>query len=121
MESFKDFFKRRNRDDSSDLLLEYECYRLIPGTNNSYREDPANTSTLTQKHAHVYAKQKGKGRQLYAVNMDGSGHDGSSTVEIPGDHADHFRRCGYSIPDTNILEMKDLAQVSREDFLLLLG
>ncbi|GAB6057107.1 hypothetical protein JCM31598_02240 [Desulfonatronum parangueonense] len=51
---------------------------MIPGTKNSYRVDPENITTRTIKHSHVYAKPKGEGKFIYAVNIDGSGHDGSS-------------------------------------------
>lgn len=108
MMSFKEFNARRHLQESAkELLLEYEVYRQIPGTKHSYRQDSANTNTLTQQHSHVYAKLSGKGKQLYAVNFDGSGHDGSSGHFVPSFHADHFRSLGYTIPDTNILESID--------------
>lgn len=104
---FKEYLKEVEEDarlEKAIDLLEHQIYKLIPNTRNSYREDPANTTTLTQRHAHVYAKPDGKGSQLYAANLDGSGHDGSSGVEIPGKHAAFLRSKGYEIPDTNILE-----------------
>jgi hypothetical protein len=85
-------------------LFEHQVYKQIPGAKNSYRQDAGNTSTMTQKHAHVYAKLQGKGNQLYSVNFDGTGHDGASGKEIPSSHASHLRSLGYAIPDTNILE-----------------
>jgi hypothetical protein len=99
-------------------LFEHEVYKPIPGTQNSYRSDPSNTNTMTLRHSHVYAKPKGRGKELYAVNFDGSGHDGFSGTAIPARHADFFRSLGYSIPDTNILESLDLDVLEEEAFSL---
>lgn len=85
-------------------LLEHKVYKRIPGERASYREDGGNTSTLTQQHAHVFAKPDGKGKQLYAVNLSGSGHDGSSGTTLSQNHADWFRSQGYAIRPDNILE-----------------
>ena len=89
-------------------LLEHSTYKRLPGTASSYRSDAPNTNTKTQRHSHVYAKPNGKGKQLYAVNVDGTGHDGSSGTQIPQAHADHFRSIGYEIPLDNILESLDM-------------
>ena len=94
------------------LTLEHLTYKDIPGTRNSLRIDPQNTNTLTQRHAHVYAKPKGSGKQLYSVNMDGSGHDGSSGVVIPASHADYLRSLGFTIPDNLSLESLDFESLS---------
>jgi hypothetical protein len=101
------------------LLFEHEVYKRIPGTQNSYRQDPGNTNTMTLRHSHVYARPKGGGQELYAVNIDGSGHDGSSGVAIPALHAHHFRSLGYAIPDTNILESLDGGSLDTERFSLM--
>jgi hypothetical protein len=74
---------------------------------------------MTLRHSHVFAKPKGRGVQLYAVNIDGSGHDGSSGAAIPASHADFFRSKGYSIPDSNILEMLDPDELQEDQFLLM--
>jgi len=85
-------------------LLEYQVYKRIPKTSNYYRLDNGKINKSTLKHAAVYANSEGKGKELYAVNIDGSGHDGSSGKEIPKRHADHFRNIGFTIADNNILE-----------------
>ena len=85
-------------------LFEHEVFGRIPGSRNSYVEHPGNTNTLTLKHSHVYAKPQGQGKQLYAANVNGTGHDGSSGIEISKSHADFFRSKGYEIPPSNILE-----------------
>ena len=119
--SFKEFYYRRLLCESADrLLLEFEVYRPIPGTKNSYRQDSANTNTLTQQHSHVFAKPRGGGKQLYAVNFDGSGHDGSSGTRISDVHADYFRSQGYSIPTDNILESLAATDIESHDYSLLI-
>ena len=97
-------------------LFEHKTYKNIPGTKNSYREDPGNTNTMTQKHAHTYAKPKGKGGQIYSVNKDGTGHDGSSGIEIPSAHADFFRGKGYEIDASNILENIELSALDPDAY-----
>ena len=120
--NFKDFFhgKTGKRSSPLDLLKEFNCYKMIPTTKNSYREDPANTATLTPTHSHVFAAPNGKGKQLYAVRIDGRGHDGSSGTEISSAHAEHFRRLGYYIPPNNILETIDISMVNKNDYRILL-
>lgn len=99
------------------LLFEHHTYKRIPGTRSSYREDPPHTN-ISLRHSHSYADVDGKGKQLYSVNIDGSGHDGNSGAEIPAAHADFFRNKGYKIPTSNVLEsilpnvlLKDESQV----------
>jgi hypothetical protein len=119
---FKEFLKEEERNRAfsySMLLFEHERYKRMPGTQQSYREDPGNTNTMTLRHSHVFAHQKGRGRELYAVNIDGSGHDGSSGTAIPTAHADFFRSKGYQIPDTNILESLEWDALDPDQFTLL--
>lgn len=122
--SFKQFLKELEDKDkalrSRVDLFEHVLYKRLPGSNNSYRQDAGNTNTMTVRHSHVYAKLNGKGAQLYAVNWDGSGHDGSSGLTIPATHADHFRSLGYAIPDTNILESVDIDAIDEGDYSLLI-
>ena len=122
MKSFKEFFYDRIAEEKANQFLnEWNCFSLIPGTKNSYTEHPANTSTLTQKHAHVYAKPKGGGKQLYAVNLDGTGHDGSSGTLLSDKHAAYFRSLGYTLPENNILETVSLSQLDSDDFTLIIS
>lgn len=96
------------------FALEHHTYKTIPGTRNSLRVDSENTNTMTQRHVHVYAKPNGGGKQLYSVNLDGSGHDGSSGKVIPASHADHLRNLGFTIPDNLALESLDFEFLSPE-------
>ncbi|WP_353238099.1 hypothetical protein [Limnohabitans sp.] len=111
---FKGFLKKNQAEPVNTLILalEHNTYKSIPGTKNSFRIDSQNTNTMTQRHAHVYAKLEGKGEQLYSVNVDGSGHDGSSGRVIPKAHASHFRNLGFAIPDNLTLESIDLKNLN---------
>ncbi len=102
-----------------EALFEHETYKRITGTNNSYRQDSANTSSMTDKHSHVYAKLKGGGKELYSVNQDGSGHDGYSGTKIPQTHADFFRSISYKIREDNILENLSIDNLSPQEFMLI--
>lgn len=122
MITFKEFYSELYAaENERRLLLEYECYRLIPGTRNSYREDPMNTATRTMKNSHVYARPKGGGRKLYTVNYDGSGHDGSEGIQIPSSHADYFRSKGYDIPESNILECIEMGALEGSIYQIVFG
>jgi len=108
--------QRKSRLQGLTVALEHFTYKSIPGTQNSFRIDAQNTTTKTLKHAHVYAKPNGGGKQLYSVNIDGTGHDGSSGVVIPVKHADHLRGLGFVIPSNLTLESLDFAQLNPEDY-----
>ena len=116
MKSFKEFIAETEKVKELINLFEHQTYKNIPGTKNSYREDTGNTNTMTSRHSHVYAKPKGRGTEIYSVNIDGSGHDGSSGTEIPSSHAEFFRSKGYSIPDNNILENLILSESVSEEY-----
>jgi len=124
MKSFKTYLKESEQAENLLLeqiqLFEHIVYKTIPGTRNSYREDPNNTNTRTIRHSHTYAEPNGRGRELYAVNIDGSGHDGSSGIEIPSAHADFFRGLGYNINQNNILESLDFNNISNLNYSLIL-
>ena len=98
------------------LTLEHKVYKNIPGTNNSVRHDKGNTNTKTQAHAHVFAKRNGQGKELYSVNMDGTGHDGSSGKTISSKQAEYFCGLGFSIPDNLTLESLSYTEILKEEF-----
>lgn len=98
------------------LTLEHITYKDIPGTNNSVRHDKAKTNTKTQNHAHVFAKRNGNGKELFSVNMDGTGHDGSSGTTISSRQAEYLRNAGYTIPDNLTLESLTYESISESDF-----
>lgn len=124
IQSFKDFLKKEKITEEETtkklMLFEHNIYRRIDGTKNSYRQDTGNTNSMTLTHSHVYAKQNGKGKELYSVNIDGTGHDGNKGKEIPKNHADFFRNKGYEIKPDNILESLILESISNNDYQILI-
>lgn len=80
-------------------LDESRTYDLQKGYRMRY--DPGHGPGM-QDHIHVYAKN----RQLFAINRDGSAHDGFHGVKIPN----HVRRRAaelfpsFSWPEDNIIE-----------------
>ncbi len=120
MKTFKQFLAESEAILQRVQLLEHVAYKLIPGTKNKYRTDSGNTNTKTIEHSHIYAKSKGGGPELYSVNIDGSGHDGSSGKAIPPSHADYFRSLDYKISTNNILESFALEEIDESDYTLIL-
>jgi hypothetical protein len=121
MMRFIEFLGLRRRNRKKNLariqLCEHVVYTSIPGTNNSFRVDAGNTNTATQRHLHAYARPMGGGSELYAVNIDGTGHDGSSGIEIPKSHADYFRnRLAFNIPQSNIIERLEMKNIHPERY-----
>ena len=106
---------KKNLEDLT-LTLEHVTYKNIPGTSSSVRHDKGKTSTKTQDHAHVFAKRNGQGKQLFAVNMDGTGHDGSSGTKISARHAEYLRGAGYIIPDNLTLESLSYESIDKGNF-----
>ena len=82
-----------------NLILEYKTYKEIPGTTKTYRIDPANTNTQTQKHIHVYFD----GKQLYAMNVDGTPHDGSK-YRLSKSDMRFLASLGFKVPENGILD-----------------
>lgn len=81
------------------LILEWQQYKQIPRTTLVYRLDKGNTNTKTQDHIHVYSKQN----QLYAINKDGTPHDGSK-AQIGKKEIDFLKKIGFTPPADGILE-----------------
>ncbi len=81
------------------LILEWEQYKNIPKTNLTYRYDTGNTNTKTKDHIHVFAKNN----QLYAINIDGTPHDGS-TAKLGGKEVKFLKSIGFTPPANGILE-----------------
>ena len=127
MTKLKEIFQQVLKEQEQEKLLqeltislEHHTYKRIPGTNNSYREDKPSANKNTQRHAHVYAKRNGGGKELYSVNLSGTGHDGSSGIVIPNSHADFLRDEGYNIPLTNSLESISIDLSKNDGYVLFL-
>jgi len=117
--SFKEFLNEKEITNKI-LLFEHIVYKNIPNTKNSYRQDTGNTNNMTLTHSHIFAKRNGQGKELYSVNIDGSGHDGSSGIEISTKQADFFRNKGYDIKTSNILESLNLNSLNYEEYELII-
>ena len=81
------------------LILEWEQYKNIPKTNLTYRYDKGNTTTKTKDHIHVFSKNN----QLYAINIDGTSHDGSTAI-LGNKEIKFLRSIGFTVPANGILE-----------------
>jgi len=81
------------------LILEWEQYKNIPKTNLTYRYDTGNTNTKTKDHIHVFAKNN----QLYAINIDGTKHDGSA-AKLGSKEVKFLKSIGFTPPANGILE-----------------
>ena len=84
---------------TSALILEHKTYKEIPGTIYTYRIDKGNTNTHTKEHIHVFCKNK----QLFAINIDGTPHDGSK-YKLSKALMKFLTSLGFIVPENGILE-----------------
>jgi len=83
-----------------------DTFTRIPGLKGySYRKDKPSgiPSPGNQYHWHIYLR----GKECFAVNIDGTGHDGYHKVKIDDDLADFLRQQGAIISRNNIIECRD--------------
>ncbi len=89
---------------SAEFLDESKWVEI--GKGNSVRYDSGNTGTKTQDHLHFYCR----GKELFAVNRDGTAHDQSHGYRISKQHAGIIsNKFGFSVPDDRVLESCPLA------------
>jgi len=81
------------------LILEWEQYKNIPKTNFNYRYDTGNTNTKTSDHIHVFSKNN----QIYAINIDGTPHDGSK-ARLGSKEVKFLKSIGFTPPANGLLE-----------------
>ena len=67
-------------------------------------------------HFHIFTDKRGK-HQIFAINIDGTAHDGSHFV-IPDLMVDPLRQLGVTIPASRIVECED--NMGKEDGRMLL-
>jgi hypothetical protein len=67
-----------------------------------YRIDPPNgeISKGNQKHIHIYKRKS----ELFAINVDGSAHDGCHGVQIPKKVIPFLQSKGFPVPKDRIIE-----------------
>ena len=88
--------------DEKRMLLEYDIYQPFPPTKCVYRIDHANNAVGQQEHLHVYADKNHK-HQLYAINIDGTPHDGSK-FQLNRKHQQALKNLGFPVPKEGLLE-----------------
>lgn len=89
-----------------ELILEWEQYKKVPKTNLTYRYDSENTNTKTKDHIHVFSKNN----QLYAINIDGTAHDGSK-AKLSSKEIKFLKSIGFTPPTAGILEWITLDKI----------
>ena len=102
MEIPPNFWKRLEKKELPELSEAKDSFTSIPGLKGySYRKDKPSgiTSPGNQYHWHIYLR----GKECFAVNNDGAGHDGYYMVKIDKEIADYLREKGAVIPDTYII------------------
>lgn len=82
-----------------ELILEWEQYKKVSKTSLTYRFDSGNTNTKTKDHIHVYSNDN----QLYAINFDGTPHDGSK-AKLGGKEIKFLKSIGFTPPANGLLE-----------------
>lgn len=99
-----------------DLSEGKDHFSKVLGTTYTYRIDkprgipgPGNL-----KHIHLYAKDK---KQVFAMNLDGSAHDGYHQVEITKEIASFLRNKGFTVPANNLIEWIDFKPSSEKQLL----
>lgn len=85
------------------LFEKRDTFKTIPGTRYEYRIDPPNGEPRkgNLRHVHIY----NKGKEILAMNVDGTAHDGFHQVKIPKEVADFLKEKGFEIPKDNLIEM----------------
>lgn len=87
-----------------ELLLEKKDYgTCIPGTKYYYRIDKprGEAGDGNLRHIHVYADRN---KQLFALNADGTAHDGCHGAKIDKQAAKFLRAKGFTVPDNLVIE-----------------
>ena len=83
----------------------------------SYRVDPENTSTLTQRHVHIAKSKHVSAKDMQASwNQDGTRHDKSTFNKSVGDKqfVRQLARDVLSIPDSVMLESYGSTSIEHE-------
>lgn len=82
------------------------------GGPHSARKDPA-CIPISKKHLHIL---KGM-NQIFAINYDGTGHDGSTGYKISNKLADKMRDTfpDIRIPDNNVIESINICDIDEKD------
>ena len=97
---------------SNDPLLEWSRYEPIPNTHRYARKDIGQSIPGKEWHIHVFASSKNK-NCLYAINADGSSHDGSKAYVQPDDCI-FLRSKGINVPENGFfLEWRTVDEIKQ--------
>ena len=81
------------------LIVEHEVYKQFGKSTRTYRIDKGDGSPGHLTHIHVYSKSG----QLYAMNIDGTTHDGSK-AQLSKKDQKTLTDLGFQVPKDGILE-----------------
>lgn len=82
------------------IVLEHQIYKQYGKSKvKVYRIDKGNGGVGCQTHIHV----KNKHGELFAMNIDGTSHDGSK-VKLSKHDINTLKKLGFEVPDNGILE-----------------
>ena len=99
--------------DKSGLVIEAKTfYYPIPGLKHyTHRYDKVfgEQKPGHQNHVHVFYD----GKEMFAINADGSAHDGCHQVRIPYELNPFLQKKGIAIPPNNIIEMFNVSDSSK--------
>lgn len=100
---------------NSNLLLEHETYKKIPGTTYYYRKDVRSGRPGDLTHVHVISK---KG-ELFAINIDGTGHDKSkgSGYKLNPKMTSWLKSIGFNPPANGIIEWREIGDLGGRQLL----
>lgn len=102
--AISDFLNEKEKEKLDRLLLEAkDIFKKIPGTNYSHRIDNSRgePGKGNQRHIHIYQK----GKHLFAMNQDGTAHDGCHHVKIDSRLHDFLIKKGFIIPPNGLIEV----------------
>lgn len=83
-------------------LNEYTNCQKFGKTNCYYRLDKSNNAVGQKRHIHVFTDKRGR-HQLYAINYDGTKHDGSK-YKLNKKHIEALKKLGITHPEDGLLE-----------------
>lgn len=89
--------------ENKGLIVEHEVYKQFGKSTRTYRIDKGDGSPGHQTHIHVYSKSG----QLYAMNIDGTTHDGSK-AQLSKKDQKTLTDLGFQVPKDGILEWINL-------------
>jgi hypothetical protein len=87
------------------LKHHYSFYKQVPGAKKyKYRIDKAKgePSLGNLRHIHIFTT---KDKQVFAMNVDGTAHDGYHEVQIDEDLIEFLKNKGFTIPNNNIIPL----------------